>query len=321
MNNFHVLLALMGICASLASALSVRDEFTLFKAKHGKSYANSDLEAAALRNFEANLRRIEAMKAENPLAEFGITRFADLSREQFRAISHGAKPKISQQRSSPVLQSINVPSVVNWVSAGAVTPVVDQGECGSDWAFAAVANIEGVNFVTNKVLTPLSVEELLDCDTLAQGCDGGFMVDAYEWLIQKQGGNIMTEASWPYTSGTSNCTYVGKTVGATLTSYKEIAHDEADMTYYTATVGPIATAVDADSWQFYTSGVLTSCNATDVDHGVAVVGYNDVASPNYWILKNTWGADWGMSGYIYIQKGINACGVTSYPVTAYVQKY
>lgn len=320
MRRVLVLCALTVVLAMASTHAT--DAFAAFKAKYGKRYGDAAAEAAARSAFEANLVRIEQLNRANPHAKFGVTRFADLTAEQFRGRAMGTykKPSAGQARLQAP-SNVAIPPVLDWVTKGAVTPVQDQGQCGSDWAFAAVGNIEGVNFVQNNVLTPLSVEELLDCDSNDQGCNGGFMTNAFEWLLQKQGGNIMTAGSWPYANGGSNCTYVGKTVGATLTSYQTIAQSESSIATFTATYGPIAVAVDATSWQLYEGGVMTDCTFQAVNHGTLVVGYNNDASPPYWILKNTWGAEWGMNGYIYLEKGVNACGIKEDASTAFVQKY
>lgn len=318
-----VVLCALAVAVAMAGTHAT-DAFSSFKAKYHKRYADGASESAARAAFDANLVRIELLSRANPHAKFGITRFADLTQEQFRRQVTGTYKKPSAASPSSRLQAptnVAIPAVLDWVTKGAVTPVQDQGQCGSDWAFSAVGNIEGVNFVQNNVLTPLSVEELLDCDTNDNGCNGGFMTSAFEWLLQKQGGNIMTDSSWPYMNGASNCTYVGKTVGATLTSYQSLAQSEATLTTFTATYGPIAVAVDATSWQLYESGVLTDCTYQSLDHGVLVVGYNNDANPPYWILKNTWGTEWGMNGYIYVEKGVNACGIKEDASTAFVQKY
>lgn len=315
------ILLVVAFIAACVTASSVLDsQFAEFKAKFNKAYTSRFHEMQAKAVFAANLARLEEARQRNPVATFGITQFMDLTPEAFRSkIGNTRTPKAATRVTVP--RNGAAPSILNWVTRGAVTPVQNQGECGSDWAFAAVANIEGVNFVKNGQLTALSVEEIIDCDTLDNGCNGGFMQTAFEWLLQKQGGNIMTAATWPYTAGASNCSYVFKTVGATVTSYENIEASEDAMTTYTATYGPIASAVDADSWQFYESGVLTNCSATTIDAGITVVGYNDVANPPYWIIKNTWGATWGMNGYIYIKKGVNACGIKEYPISAVVAGY
>lgn len=318
-----VVLALIAVANAFETLLE--DEFQAFKTKFNKRYASVEDEIRALRIFSENRAIIREMRLANPEASFGFTQFSDMSQDAFlsKLRRAGAKansviPHEEMEVDKSALAAL--PSELNWVTRGAVTPVQTQGDCASDWAMAAVANIEGVNFVKNGQLTPLSIEELMSCTT-DNGCDGGITENAFEWLLQKQGGNIMTAASWPMNDGASNCTFVWKTVGATISSYKSISQSEAALQLYTATYGPIAVGVDALSWQFYTGGVMTNCSSSQIDHMVTVVGYNDNAATPYWILKNSWGTSFGMNGYVWIQKGVNACGIKEMPITAVAAKY
>ena len=307
--------------AALVVAAAVEDDFAAFKAKYNRQYATELEEATALANFRENLARIAVLNERNPQATFGVNQFADISAKDFVARRRGVVPPATTPKfESPKHTLKAIPPIVNWVKAGGVTPIMNQGQCGSSWAFAAVYNIEGVNFATNKKLVELSVQEILDCDTLDQGCCGGFMTNAYQWLIDNQHGNIMTAKSWPYEGVVDNCSFANRVVGATITSYTSIKADEDVIAQYVATVGPVATAADADNWQFYQSGVMTDCSSSEIDHGTTIVGYNDKANPPYWMLKNQWGTDWGMEGYIYISKGNNTCGISEYATTAFVKK-
>lgn len=316
--------AVIACCAVAVLAFQppTEKDFDAFKSMHNKQYASLEQEHAAFRAFQANAGVIEMLKERNPYASFGFSKFADMTQGAFRAmLARSVAKNAHRAHSTADLPAAAYPSELNWVARGAVTAVVEQGDCASDWAFAAIANIEGVNFVQNGHLTPLSIQEILSCASPA-GCDGGETESAYTWLLDRQGGNVMTAASWPYTMGTmSNCTYVGKTVGATITSFQNIKDSEASLEAATATYGPIAAGVDASTWQFYESGVMTNCNFTEVDHYVTVVGYNNNAATPYWILKNSWGTSFGMDGYVWIEKGVNACGIKEAAITAFAQKY
>jgi cathepsin F/cysteine peptidase B len=145
------------------------------------------------------------------------------------------------------------------------------------------------------------------------------MDNAYSWLVSNKGGAIVTEAAYPYTSGsgsTGSCKSVsGMAVGSTISGHKDITHSEAQMATFVSTGGPLPIAVDASRhWQTYTGGVVSTCTGTSLDHGVLIVGYTD----QYWIVKNSWGASWGESGYIRLAYGSNQCGLNQSPTAATV---
>jgi C1A family cysteine protease len=312
------------VLAALGHDVQLEKEFQAFKVKYQKKYSSEAEESQALRTFTRNREIISDMRMSNPEATFSHTQFSDMSQNEFmnKMLRSRGKPVLPVSAGhTPAIRGQTLPKELNWATRGAVSPVRDQGECASDWAFAAVDNIEGVNFVKNGQLTLLSTEEFLSCTTNGQGCDGGVTASAFEWLLTKEGGNIMTAASWPGETGASNCTFVGKTVGATITGYQSLPQSEALLQIAAVNYGPIAVGVDALSWQFYDGGVMTNCSASSIDHMVTVVGYNDNVATPYWIVKNSWGTDFGLDGYIWLQKGVNACGIKEMAITAFAAKY
>jgi cysteine peptidase B len=210
---------------------------------------------------------------------------------------------------------------VDWRTKGAVTGVKNQGQCGSCWAFSTTGGIEGQWFLAGNTLTSLSEQELVSCDTIDSGCNGGLMDNAFEWLMQSQQGAIDTEASYPYVSGNGQapaCSQSGKVTGATINGHKDLPHDESQMATWVYTGGPLSIAVDATSWQTYVGGIMTNCISDQIDHGVLIVGFDETNNPPYWIVKNSWGRSWGESGYIRVSKGSNQCLITSDPCTSTV---
>merc|ERR1719203_2428326 len=140
------------------------------------------------------------------------------------------------------------------------------------------------------------------------------MDNAYKWLTSSKSGKIVTESAYPYTSGrgsSGSCKSVsGMSVGATIKGHKDISHSESAMATYVSASGPLPVAVDAQShWQTYKSGIVSNCNGKQLDHGVMAVGYTS----DYWIVKNSWGATWGESGYIRLAYGSNQCGLNQSP--------
>jgi cathepsin L len=224
---------------------------------------------------------------------------------------------LARQRTS------NLPDSIDWRKKGLVTPIKDQGQCGSCWAFSTVASVEGQHALVNGNLTSLSEQNLVDCSNAEgnMGCDGGLMDQGFQYIIDNKG--IDTEASYSYEAVDDTCRFKRRNVGATIDSFVDInSGSELSLQLASATIGPISVAIDASSFefQFYSDGVYTDteCSSVFLDHGVTVVGYDSLQNVPYWTVKNSWGADWGKEGYILMARNQNnMCGIAtsaSYPV-------
>lgn len=324
-------LLLLAVFSAVALAAKDYEQmFGEFKATHLKSYADAGEEATRFKNFVRNMKKAEAQQAANPLAVFGANKFADLSEAEFGAYSNGAeyfKKALAESTHTVEAPLADVVAAagekIDWREKGAVTPVKDQGACGSCWAFSAIGNIEGQAFLGGKPLTGLSEQLLNSCDTIDSGCRGGLMDNAFNWLINNRKGEVVTEAAYPYVSGSgSNPACKPKAeldampVGATLKSFNHLAKSEDTLAAYVLSTGPIAVAVDSTSFQSYRSGILTNCVNRQLTHAVLAVGFNDEHVPPYWIVKNSWGTSWGEGGYIRLAKGTNQCLINGYSTTA-----
>jgi len=293
--------------------------FENFKADHGKKYENAAEEQLRLQLFKANMVDAARLEKLNPKATFGASKFADLSAAEFKvyhSLSVPAKPSPPAIFSDAQVAN-TTGSSVDWRQKGAVTQVKNQGQCGSCWSFSSTGGIEGAWFLAGNKLTSVSEQELVSCDKVDQGCNGGLMDNAYEWLVSSKKGQITTEASYPYTSGegsVGSCKSV-TTVGATISGHKDVTHSESQMKAWVIQNGPLPVAADAqEGWQSYQGGVMSTCSGKSLDHGVMVVG----VTPDYWIVKNSWGATWGESGYIRLAYGSDQCGLTQSPTAALV---
>ena len=199
-----------------------------------------------------------------------------------------------------------------------VTNVKNQGACGSCWAFSAVGTMEGQHARTTGKLVSLSEQNLVDCSTENYGCNGGWPNKAMEYVQQN---GIDTEDSYPYNGTDQLCQFNNKTVGAHVKSVIDIPSGNMSALYDAiGLVGPISVAIDAENdFQFYKSGIYSStkCSNSSLDHAVLAVGYGEYKDTPFIIIKNSWGADWGMDGYIYFSTKINnMCGIAtdaSYP--------
>nr|ABQ23397.1 cathepsin L [Trypanosoma carassii] len=299
-------------------------QFAAFKAEHGKSYTSAAEEGYRMRVFEESMKAAQAHAAANPHAKFGVTKFSDLTHEEFKTLyANGAAhfAAAAKRARRPVSVTGTAPDEWDWRKKGAVTPVKDQGHCGSCWTFSTTGNIEGQWAVAGNELTNLSEQMLVSCDARDYGCSGGLMDNAFEWIVNQNDGFVFTEESYPYASGSGDaplCDVGGRKVGATIKGHVGLPNDEEKMAAWLAANGPISIAVDADSFKAYKGGVLTGCEEGQLDHGVLLVGYNKVANPPYWIIKNSWGPNWGEHGYIRVGFGTNQCNLNSYACSAIV---
>jgi len=216
-----------------------------------------------------------------------------------------------------------VPTNFDWTTKGAVTPVKDQQQCGSCWAFSTIGNIEGVWFLAGNKLTGLSEEQLVSCSTTDYGCSGGWPFWALtDMLASPYSGQMDTESGYPYTSGGGDngvCNFATNDVGARIKSYKSYcteqtaACSETSMQQWLISYGPLSVCLDATSMQFYSSGVdnPTDCDPTAIDHCITLVGYGVDTTSNlpFWKSKNSWNTNWGEQGYYRLIRGTGACGI------------
>jgi len=251
-----------------------------------------------------------------------MNKFGDMSTEEFGKTMCGYKPalRVSTRFASEVEETGFLGDSVDWVKAGAVTHVKDQGQCGSCWAFSATGAIEGAAFVAGRGLTDIAEQQLVDCSGAQgnQGCNGGLMDYAFDYVIKNKG--IGSQASYKYTARDGQCKKVASVT--TISSYKDVAAGDENELLEAVKKQPIAIAIEADQscFQFYHKGILddASCG-TNLDHGVLLAGFDTEkeSGKDYWVVKNSWGASWGFNGYIWFIRGKNQCGLTlaaSYPI-------
>jgi len=262
--------------------------------------------------------------AQNLGYTLGENQFSDLTQEQFR-VAAGLGYKAPQQHMGAHLgehvhNGEELADSVDWTTQGAVTPVKDQGQCGSCWAFSTTGSTEGAWQIGSGQLVSVSEQQLVDCATATSaGCQGGSMAGA----IQYESGTAMaTEASYPYTAtdGTCKSSFTAAIPEGGITGYKTVGNFffGASKSSMQSAIQqqPVSIAIEADQYAFqaYESGVLSSGCGTSLDHGVLAVGYGSESGQDYWLVKNSWGTSWGQAGYIKISSDSNVCGVLNQPV-------
>eukprot|EP01063_Lacrimia_lanifica_P027179 TRINITY_DN3781_c0_g1_i1.p2 TRINITY_DN3781_c0_g1~~TRINITY_DN3781_c0_g1_i1.p2 ORF type:complete len:335 (+),score=121.83 TRINITY_DN3781_c0_g1_i1:48-1052(+) len=328
----HTMLPLLAFAASASAQLltaSYVEEnhaamWTSFKSTYARSYAVHD-EPVRKATFKANmLRAAERQAAElaaGGTATYGVTKFADYTEEEMTRMSSGVRvpgvmPRATRAHSESDVLRLAAGSK-DWRDLGAVSAVQQQGDCGGCWSFSVTGTIEGTNVAQGNTLAPLSEQFFISCDKDDLGCNGGLPYQAYQWAIDNNKGRCVTEAAYPYVSGDGSepaCKdFSAMPVGATIKGWERIPTDAADSEAQIRAAllahGPISIAVDVCGWGLYTGGIMKTCPSGMIGHGVVAVGVSDDA----WIVKNSWGAEWGENGYVRLAYGSNQCGITTMP--------
>ncbi|XP_030648672.1 cathepsin F [Chanos chanos] len=290
-------------------------QFKDFMVKYNRTYSSQEEAEKRLRIFQENMKTAQTLQSlEQGSAEYGITKFSDLTEDEFRMMY--LNPLISQwslqKPMKPASPSRNpAPDSWDWREHGAVSPVKNQGMCGSCWAFSVTGNIEGQWFRKTGKLLSLSEQELVDCDRLDQACGGGLPSNAYE-AIENLGG-LETETDYSYTGHKQNCDFSSGKVAAYINSSVELPKDENEIAAWLAENGPVSAALNAFAMQFYRKGVSHPlkifCNPWMIDHAVLLVGYGERNGVPFWAIKNSWGEDYGEQGYYYLYRGSRLCGI------------
>ncbi|XP_017761376.1 PREDICTED: uncharacterized protein LOC108551655 [Eufriesea mexicana] len=315
----------------IAQEMKDQSLFANFVKTFNKTYASAEEKQQRFKVFKMNLQIIQMLQTyEQGTAQYGVTMFADLTPKEFKARYLGLRPELKRENEIPFSEAeipdISLPHKFDWRDYGVVTPVKDQGRCGSCWAFSVTGNIEGQYAIKHGNLLSLSEQELVDCDTLDEGCNGGYMDNAYK-AIETIGG-LELESDYPYDGKNEKCHFVKTKATVQVIDAVNITSNETKMAQWLTQKGPISIAINAIAMQFYFGGVShpihALCNANALDHGVLIVGYGTSRYPifhkelPYWIIKNSWGPRWGESGYYRVYRGDGTCGLNKQPTSAIV---
>ncbi|KAK4347225.1 hypothetical protein RND71_033564 [Anisodus tanguticus] len=309
--------------------LSVSEEHEVWMARHGRVYKDEAEKEKRLMIFKENMQFIESInKAGNLSYKLGINEFADITSDEFFAKYTGLNmpshpspsPMLSTEFNINNLTDDDMPSNLDWRENGAVTQVKNQDQCGCCWAFSAVGALEGAYKIATGQLVELSEQELLDCTTKSYGCGGGYMTDAFEFIIEN--GGISTESDYPYQRQQYTCRSQDLTPAVKMSSYQVVPESETAL-LQAVTKQPVSIGIaTSQEFQFYTRGTYQGSCADKINHAVTAIGYGtDEEGQKYWLLKNSWGTTWGENGFMKIIRDTGNpgghCDITklsSYPI-------
>jgi cathepsin F len=333
---------------AVSDEASIANQFTSYMRNFQKNYASQEETLVRFSNFKMNLEKIAKQNAESKHATFAVNKFSDLSAEEFRELYLLPKAPADFVAQACLAKGVTkrfeaseeaLPSSINWVTQGKVSPIKDQGQCGSCWTFSTSGAIESAYAIKNGVDAKgllLSEQAIVDCSLNCsnvdpygpicnQGCNGGWpwaaLTDVIRW------GGLPTEADYPYTAQDGTCVLSGKKVFAPPKGYNCLSGpdqkggpaDEVTAMPTALQAGPLSIALNADLFQSYSSGIInvdpSSCVNNQLDHAVLLVGYDSDTTTTpptpYWLIKNSWGTSWGESGYVRMYRGNGLCGVNA----------
>merc|ERR1712151_784287 len=335
---------------------TVDEKWETFKRDFGKVYLDDADEQQRYQIFQKAVKTIDEANnknfAKNGHRPFGITWQADRTDAE-RKIQRGYQRNTVATRDVEVLEVENAthPKSIDWTLTEAVTPIKNQGQCGSCWAFSATETIESHFIIAHgqKYGVSLSPQQVTSCTTADYGCGGGEPMDAYDYVMSVPG--LTNEWNWPYTqsmvnaSATAPCDSAKEAgINGTLESlqgayaqikgYKYATKPCNDAGCYHQNLtkleeavenGPVSVCVVAQMWSYYTGGVMTAetcgpMGADFVDHCVQLVGFEKRGEVPYWIVRNSWGTEWGEDGNIYLELDMNTCGLADEATIPFIEK-
>ena len=313
--NLFKIFTLFGFLINSIQSISV-NSIIMNKYKEFIQENNKDFSYSHFLTFKNNIEYIDSF--HDDLYELEMNKFTDVNM---------LKNNLIRKRSPIIYENtfdkfnINVPNSVNWVEKDVITKVKDQGQCGSCYAFSATGSMEGIYAIKNNHLRNISEQEIVDCSGAEgnQGCFGGLMNQVFQYVIDNNG--VCSEQEYPYDANQDQCNDKCQNI-VQISSYQNITQNNETILMNAVAQQPVSVAIQANlpSFQFYSKGIYNDSQCTgELDHGVLVVGYGkDDNNISYWLIKNSWGPNWGENGYIRMLRNVKnntngMCGIAMEP--------
>jgi len=306
------LAAMKHMCEKHHSHHAMKKSFVQHMNEQGLSYGTKEEFSFRMELFAKMDAEIKEINSSQDSFTVGHNFLSTWTSEE-KAKLNGYRLPADHKRNEILLDSTNLTDSVDWRSKGAVTPVKNQGQCGSCWAFSTTGAVEGADFIKNGKLNSLSEQQLVDCSKQNNGCNGGLMDYAFKYI---ESAPLETESEYPYIAKRHLFGCQAKSSASkpgTVSTFTDVTSRSPTQLKAALAKGPVSVAIEADKsvFQQYTSGILDSASCgTNLDHGVLAVGYGQ----GYFIVKNSWSASWGDQGYVKISdSSSNICGILSQP--------
>ena len=307
------MLFLVPLVAGLALSPSEERSFVAWMREHRYVFTGTEY-FLRLGIFLANSRRIAEFNRGTATFSVALNPFAHLTSAEWAQLFPPvqARPSAAAQKAT----TASAPASLDWRDNGVVTPIKDQGSCGSCWAFSTVAVLESLWARAGNELVPFSEQALINCCSDCLGCGGGDPTLALNMIIRDWHGKLPRESAYPYQGFQGPCQGVQVELG-NVTSWGAIPFaDENDMKEKCAAYGPVSALQKSNLWSyvFYSGGIYREeqCSQLDFDHAVTVIGYGTEGGQDYWLIKNSMGAAWGEDGYMRLARNAgNMCGIAS----------
>jgi KDEL-tailed cysteine endopeptidase len=320
----------------IGARTTIIDNFDQWVTKYNINIIDNDHRTFMRSTWTTNNDLIKRVNSQNRTYTLGHNQFSGMTTIEFKehmGLNMILDNSNIKQTYPKLIEYNDIPTSINWNELGAVTPVKDQGQCGSCWSFSTTGALEGAYYTKYGELTSFSEQQLVDCDTRRNGgkdmgCNGGLMDSAFSWINHNDG--LCIESDYPYTSGDTKTSGTCQTTctndpKSSIKTFVDVKPSSDNDMMIALSKQPVSIAIEADQseFQLYQSGVFTGKCGTGLDHGVLTVGYGSLSGQDYYLVKNSWSSTWGDGGYIKLGRGHEfnggdgQCGMllqASYPV-------
>jgi len=307
-----VLLLACALAAAIvppASDVSLYTQFTAFESQYQRAYSSHSVRMAKFETFKSNLKAAQELNLLHAgKAQFGVTKFADMTAEEFATkilMTNYTDPIMPPTNVAAELKGVIYPPTLDWRTMDMVSPVQNQGECGACWAFATTGEIESQWRIGGE--SPdiqFSAQQMVDCDSYDDGCSGGSASNAFMYVSQA---GLLQQMDYPYDGQQQTCSYNSAEAQPAIASpsTETPGTDVTDILAYMFEHGPTTAVIDATKLQLYTSGVVSLPDdyCPNLNHMILLVGYD--SNQGFFVGKNSWGTDWGENGFF--QMTVESC--------------